>query len=68
MRVGGIGKTQIAVHYGVSRQEKFDAVFFVQADSLEKLAESFGQIAVDLGLVDEADVTDRVVSRDIALK
>jgi len=66
--IGGIGKTQIAINYGLSRQERFDAIFFVQAENQEKIAESFGQIAVKLGLVDATDAADLVVCRDVALK
>jgi hypothetical protein len=65
---GGTGKTQIAIEYGVSRQAKFDAVFLVQAENPGVIAESFGQIAMQLGLVDTIDNTDHVVSRDVAMK
>lgn len=66
--LGGIGKTQIAVEYAISRSEKFDVVFWVTADSEEKIAESFGHIATQLGLLKGFDTLDRVVSRNLVLE
>lgn len=63
--LGGMGKTHIAEEFAVSRQEKFDAVFWVHADSPTKLDQDFGDIARALGL--EKTSTDLVVSKDLVL-
>lgn len=62
---GGIGKTQIAMHYAFEREKSFDAIFWIQADG-PKIAKSFSDIALALDLVDESDhqEADKAVSRD----
>jgi hypothetical protein len=65
--LGGVGKTQIAVEFAFSRSGYFDAIFWVQADDSDKLAAGFGQIAVELGIIDPADTGNLIVSRDLAL-
>ena len=47
---GGIGKTQIALQYFHSRQDKFDATLWVQANSFETLDQAFRDIAFRLNL------------------
>jgi hypothetical protein len=65
---GGIGKTQIALYYAFERDDYFDAVFWVQADDITKLAKDFDTIAHCLGLLTEAELGDRVVSRSVVLE
>jgi hypothetical protein len=65
---GGLGKTQIATHYAFAREKNFDAIFWIQADEVGKLYKSFQDIAKALGLVDEGDQSDMVVSRDKVLR
>jgi hypothetical protein len=48
--MGGIGKTELAIEYIFSRQRKFDAIFWVYADTMRKLATTFVDIAWELGL------------------
>lgn len=63
--MGGVGKTQIAVEYAYTRQSRYDAVFFVTADSKKKLSEEFAEIAVALGLQDQSEAKDLTVSCEI---
>ncbi|KAL8792441.1 MAG: hypothetical protein Q9195_004974 [Heterodermia aff. obscurata] len=61
--VGGLGKTQIALEYAFSRESKFDAIFFICADSHSKIAESFSLISTKLGLSDQSVLENRTISR-----
>jgi len=62
--LGGLGKTQIAVEFALTRKTHFDAIFFVYADSEMKIAESFNMIAQELGLAEKAQTDNSVVNRD----
>ena len=66
--LGGMGKTQIALEYAFSRQSKFDAIFWVQADTKTSIAERFATIAMSLGIADESEVNDLAVSFSIVLR
>ena len=65
--MGGVGKTQIAIHFALSRKEQFDAVFWIQADNREKLDRDMSQIAAHLKLTDDTEAEDQVVSRNVAI-
>jgi tetratricopeptide (TPR) repeat protein len=65
--LGGVGKTEVAREYALSRQQQFDAIFWVEADQTTQLSEGFSIIAAQLGFADSAD-QDRVVSRNITLE
>jgi hypothetical protein len=67
--VGGMGKTQIATEFFYQRKGKFDAAFWVNADELSKLSQSFNDIAISLGLVnpDSVDARDHILTRDLVL-
>ena len=60
--VGGVGKTLTAVEYAYRSSDKYDCVFWLQADTTPGLAESYGEIAHTLGLVhggeDQAQVIE----------
>lgn len=64
---GGIGKTQVATEFVYTRQNKFDAIFWIHADSSLKLREEFSRLAIVLGLVEEdsIDARDQVITRDL---
>lgn len=62
---GGLGKSQIAIQYSLERENDFDAIFLIQADSTNKLAKSFDLIAQALGFIDQTGDTDRVVSQNL---
>ncbi|KAF2114038.1 hypothetical protein BDV96DRAFT_688292 [Lophiotrema nucula] len=63
--MGGIGKSQIATEFAISRKGHFDAVFWIQADDLGKLGTSFSRIAEQLGL---KGADDRIISLNYALE
>ncbi|KAL3477396.1 P-loop containing nucleoside triphosphate hydrolase protein [Aspergillus californicus] len=65
---GGMGKTQIAVAFATKckKMKIFDAIFWIQADDKCKLAQSFADISLHLGLEDS--IGDQIVSRDLVLE
>ena len=65
--MGGVGKTQIAIQFALTRKEHFDAVFWIQADDRQKLDRDISQIATHLELVNTIEAEDQVVSRNIAI-
>ncbi|KAJ5173639.1 uncharacterized protein N7500_001570 [Penicillium coprophilum] len=56
--MGGAGKTQIALRYANSSREKFDAIFWVSADNLVTIGQSFREIARTLKLIQVDTETD----------
>ena len=64
---GGMGKTQVATEFVHSRRDRFDAIFWIHADSSLKLGEKFSHLAITLGLVaeDSADARDQVICREL---
>ena len=63
--MGGLGKTEIATEFVFHHKEKFDAVFWVRADEVAKLDQSYSQIACKLGLETAAESTSQVISKDL---
>ncbi|KAL9043636.1 MAG: hypothetical protein Q9214_003184, partial [Letrouitia sp. 1 TL-2023] len=59
--VGGIGKTLTAVEYAYRYKSGYDCVFWLQADTTPGLAESYGDIAHTLGLVEGHEDQAQVV-------
>lgn len=66
---GGMGKTQIAAQFAHSQEAQsfFDAIFWVYGDREAKIADGFGQIATELGLIskDSLDARDPIVVREL---
>lgn len=62
---GGIGKTQLAAKYVLTRKHQYDAIFWLQADKPEKLATGFSQIAIHLGLETTETPEDPVANREV---
>ncbi|PLB46258.1 TPR-like protein [Aspergillus steynii IBT 23096] len=56
--MGGVGKTQIALRYANSSRDKFDAIFWVAADNLITIGQSFREIARSLSLIQSNTETD----------
>jgi hypothetical protein len=54
--MGGLGKSEIAIEYVHSRKKDFDAIFWVNSASTQKLDAGFRDIALKLGLQDEAEI------------
>ena len=63
--MGGLGKTEIATEFAFRHKKKFDAVFWVKADEVAKLDQSYSQIAQILGLETAAESTSQVVSKGL---
>ena len=57
--LGGAGKTELAFRFVTQCREKFDAIFFLIADSESRLYEDYSTIAWDLGLIDPSDKTNQ---------
>lgn len=66
--IGGIGKTQTALEYAYTRKLKFDAIFWITADTKTSIAGCFSTIALSLGIANEAEVVDLAVSFSIVLR
>ncbi|KAI9733663.1 MAG: hypothetical protein M1834_003265 [Cirrosporium novae-zelandiae] len=64
--MAGLGKTEIAIEYAFSRKDRFDAIFWVSADNLEKLGSDFSRIATVLDLEDPNEPHNQVVNRELA--
>lgn len=56
--MGGVGKTQIALKYANASREKFDCVFWISAENLVTIGQSFREIAKGLGLIKPDTETD----------
>jgi hypothetical protein len=65
--LGGVGKTQLALHYAHSRRKHFDAVFWIRADESTRLAREFALLSVDLELDSPGERDDPAVSRNRVL-
>jgi hypothetical protein len=65
--LGGVGKTQLALHYTHTRKKNFDAVFWVRADESSRLARGFAKLSVTLRLEDRGDNGDWAISRNLVL-
>jgi hypothetical protein len=64
---GGMGKTQVAIQFAVTHQKYFDAILWVNADSVNEMAQGFQRIARFLDLIPEgsADANDLIYTREI---
>ena len=62
--MGGIGKTQIAIQYIFTRRRYFDAIFWLHAGDKNSLAAGFASIARQLGIEEESEAQDLIVSRE----
>lgn len=65
--LGGIGKTELAREYALSRCEQFDAVFWVEAETADQLSKGFTKIASHLGYSDQLR-NDPVATRQRVLE
>ena len=63
--LGGLGKSEIAIEFALRHKERFDAVFWIRADGVAKMDACFSNIAIRLGLEEQADSTNQVVSREL---
>lgn len=61
--VGGVGKTLAAVHYSHNHKAKYDAIFWLQADTAPGLTGSFSQMATSVGVCYSSEPHHLVVSK-----
>ena len=68
--IGGIGKTSVAADFvWMCRREKlFDAIFWIRADSVGKIRDTFSRIAIELRLQTGRQGRDRHVSTRLVLE
>lgn len=64
---GGIGKTSTAAEFVHRYGSTFDAVFWVAADEETKILNAFYEIALQLGIITNADSKDLTVVRETLL-
>ena len=65
--MGGLGKTEIAIEFAFSRRNEFDAVFWLRADSREKLDTDLAKVPSFLDLEEPSDAAEgQVISRELA--
>lgn len=66
--IPGVGKSEVAAAYAFSRKSKFDAIFWIQADTSMKLEDGFAQIARNLNLknCENEEAFDTVSAREEA--
>ncbi|KAH3953529.1 hypothetical protein HBH53_029800 [Parastagonospora nodorum] len=63
--MGGMGKTEIAQEFAIRYREEFDAIFWVQADEIAKINQSYQRISTELGLEKSSESHSEVVSREL---
>ena len=63
--MGGMGKTEIATQYVFTRKDRFDTVFWVSADTREKLVLGFREISKTLGLDEGVNLKRNVESQEV---
>lgn len=66
---GGMGKTQVSAEFTHLHKDRFDANFWIYADEEAKVAESFSQIALKLGLgsPNSVDARDKAITRGLVI-
>ena len=66
--MGGVGKTQIALHYAADSREHYDSTLWISADNTVRMSQSFGEIALRLGLVDPGEDHEDTMSAMMKVK
>ena len=66
--MGGVGKTQIAVHYATRSRERYDTTLWISADNTVQASQSFRDIAVRLGLVESERENEDAISAMMKVK
>lgn len=60
--LGGVGKTQVAVRYALTKEDSYDVIWRVRADNTSSIIADLGELAVMLGLAANEDQTDKKLS------
>jgi tetratricopeptide (TPR) repeat protein len=63
--LGGIGKTQIAIEYAYRQQEKYQAIFWVRADTREALVSGFVALAEVLKLQEKDEENQTIIVQSV---
>lgn len=66
--MGGVGKTQIAIHYAASSRDQYSTTLWVSADNAVQLFQSFRNIAIHLGLVESKQENEDTMSAMLKVK
>ena len=66
--MGGVGKTQIALHYASSSRDQYDATLWISADSSLQMLQSFRDVAVRLGLIESDQESEDSMSAMMKVK
>ncbi len=66
--MAGVGKTQLALQYTHIRRSHFEAIFWLRADTEQRLSEDFGRIAIRCGLLSGLEAQDIVISKHLVLE
>jgi len=65
--VGGIGKTEASLQYALSRKERFDAVFWIPAETEANILGAFSEIAASFHLITQEEAMDTTASKNALL-
>ena len=65
--LAGIGKTQLAIQFALSREWHFNTVFWLNADDVAKLDDGFSRIAGALQIQDPSVENDHSIDRKVVL-
>ena len=66
--MGGVGKTQIAVHYANRSRDQYETMLWVSVDNTLQMFQSLRSIAVRLGLVESGKESEDAVSAMMKVK
>lgn len=66
--LGGIGKTEAALEYALSRKSSFEGIFIMNASSVASLESDFSRLSVALGLESTGSQNDPTISREYVMK
>ena len=61
--VGGVGKTLLAAQYSHKHEKYYDAIFWLQADTLPGLADSYLQMVTALGIANNLEDHHQVIAK-----
>ena len=67
LRIRKTRQTEVAIDFAHSRESHLDAIFWIQAGEVAKLAESFDRVGRALKLLDPNEAGDRVINRNRVL-
>ena len=66
--MAAVGKTELALQYTHIRRSHFEAIFWLRADTEQRLLEDFGRIATRCGLLSSLEAQDIVISKHLVLE